>query len=216
MIGRPGAGLLFAGLTLSVSACEPGASRASREPGASPAPPPPTTASDPPRSILEDPIVGTVPTEWSAERWLNAEKPVTLASLRGRVVLVRWFMGTSCPFCSATAPALRSFHAAYEARGLSVIGLYHHKGDAPLAPGEYEAYVKDYGFTFPVGLDPEWRTLKRWWLDGHPRKWTSVSFLIGRDGRVRGVHQGGRYGPGDPDHAAVRAAIEALLDEPAP
>lgn len=210
------AALGAAWLTLALAGCEPRASTGVREPGASP--PHASTRAEPsasasPRSILDDPIVGTVPTEWSAERWLNADAPVTLASLRGRVVLVRWFMGTSCPFCSATAPALRAFHAAYEARGLSVIGLYHHKGDAPLAPGEYEAYVKDYGFTFPVGLDPEWRTLKAWWLEGHDRKWTSVSFLIGRDGRVRGVHQGGRYGPGDPDHAAVRGAIEALLDE---
>ncbi len=149
---------------------------------------------------------------WTTEEWLNSA-PLTLAELRGRVVLVRWFMGDACPMCSATAPSLNAFHRDYAAKGLTVVGLYHHKEVTPLAPGEYAGFIKTYGFEFPVARDPEWTTLKSWWLAGHERKFTSVSFLLDRQGRVRGIHQGGRYAPGDADYDAVKRGIETLLAE---
>ena len=91
--------------------------------------------------------------------------------------------------------------------------MYHHKEAEPLKPGEYAAFVKAYGFAFPVALDPEWKTLKAWWLDGAQRDFTSVSFLIDRQSRVRGIHKGGRYAPGDADYEAMRRGIEVLLAE---
>jgi peroxiredoxin len=167
-------------------------------------------AADP---ALDHDLVGTTPVEWAAVDWRNA-KPLTLADLRGRVVLVRWFMGTSCPFCSATAPSLRTLHREYGPRGLTVVGLYHHKEPEPLKRGQFDGIVRDFGFEFPVARDPEWATLKAWWLDGHEREFTSVSFLLDKTGRIRGVHPGGRYAPGDPAFAAVKRAVERLLSEP--
>ena len=38
-----------------------------------------------------DELVGTTPREWTVDHWMNSP-PLTLAGLRGRVVLVRWFM----------------------------------------------------------------------------------------------------------------------------
>lgn len=99
-------------------------------------------------------LVGQTVPPWTAEEWTNSP-PLTLAGLRGRVVLVRWFAGTSCPMCSATAPALRELHRAYASQGLTVLGMYHHKEDAPLKPGEYASYVASYGFEFPVARDPD-------------------------------------------------------------
>jgi thiol-disulfide isomerase/thioredoxin len=164
-------------------------------------------------AALDHELVGTTPPEWAAVDWRNS-KPLALADLRGRVVLVRWFMATSCPFCSATAPSLRELHRDYGTRGLSVVGLYHHKDPQPLQRGQLDGYVRDFGFEFPVARDPEWATLKAWWLDGHEREFTSVSFLLDKSGRVRGIHPGGRYAPGDPAFAAVKRAIERLLAEP--
>ena len=161
---------------------------------------------------LDHELVGQTMPAWTTEEWTNSP-PLTLEGLRGRVVLVRWFAGTSCPMCSATAPSLRELHREYAAQGLTVVGMYHHKEDAPLKPGEYAAYVKSYGFEFPVARDPEWTTLKAWWLKGHTRDFTSVSFLLDREGRVRGVHKGGRFAPGDEDYAAVKRGVEALLSE---
>ena len=157
-------------------------------------------------------LVGTTPPAWTTEDWLNSP-PLTVEGLRGRVVLVRWFMSPSCPFCSATAPALRELHHASAARGLTVVGLYHHKEAEPLRPAEYEGYVRSFGFDFPVARDPQWQTLERWWLRREKREFTSVSFLLDRHGVVRGIHPGGRYAPGDPDFDAMKRAIEVLLRE---
>lgn len=161
---------------------------------------------------LDDALVGTTVPEWTAEEWLNTP-PLTLHALQGRVVLVRWFMGTSCPLCSATAPSLSALHKEYASKGLTVIGMYHHKEDAPLKPGEYAAFANAYGFEFPVARDPDWTTLKAWWLTGHDRDYTSVSFLLDRQGRVRGIHPGGRYAPGEPAFESMRHGIEKLLAE---
>jgi peroxiredoxin len=166
-------------------------------------------AADP---ALDHDLVGTTPPEWAAVDW-RSSKPLTLAELRGRVVLVRWFMGTSCPFCTATAPSLRALHRDYGPRGLTVVGLYHHKEPHPLQRGEFDGYVRGFGFEFPVARDPEWATLKAWWLDGHEREFTSVSFLLDKTGRIRGIHPGGRYAPGDAAYAAMKRAIERLLTE---
>lgn len=162
------------------------------------------------------PLIGTTPPEWQADRWLNT-KPLTLAGLRGKVVLVRWWTA-GCPYCSATAPALRTFARAYGERGLEVIGMYHHKDDGPFDPRVYEDTAKQYGFTFPVAFDPEWHTLQSWMRDkqGHTVEtgWTSVTFLLDKHGVVRHVHPGGQYVAGDASYAVLTAAIERLLAEP--
>jgi hypothetical protein len=94
-----------------------------------------------------------------------------------------------------------------------VIGLYHHKSDAPLDPSAVKRCAEKIGCRFPVAIDPEWKTLRRWWLDGARRRWTSVSFLIDRQGVVRHVHPGGQYAKGDRDYDALKVKIEELLKE---
>ena len=163
--------------------------------------------------MLDDPLVGTQPQEWKADEWLNTP-PRKLADLRGNVVLVRWFMGTACPMCSATAASLKQLQHDYASRGLVVVGMYHHKDeDQPLSRELVERYAHDYGFTFPIAIDRDWRTLKSWWLTKE-RPFTSVSFILDKQGRIRAVHRGGRYAPGEPEYEAVRRAVERLLDEP--
>jgi peroxiredoxin len=170
---------------------------------------PTVTAADP---MLDDALIGTTPGEWTTEQWRNSE-PLTLESLRGRVVLVRWFMSTECPYCTATAPALRAIHEEYAARGVVVVGLYHHRGPTPFDVDRYDAYVRRYGFTFPVAVDVNWTTLERWWLRGHRRDFTSVTFVLDRRGRVRAIHPGGSFAKGTPSHAALRGALDTLVAE---
>ena len=160
----------------------------------------------------EEKPIGTKPPEWQVEHWLNSE-PVKLQDLRGKVVLVRWWTAPGCPYCKATAPALNDFYREYHKRGLEVIGFYHHKSDGPLRVEDVKKYAGQFGFKFPVAIDPEWRTLKRWWLDTGDRDFTSVSFLIDRRGVIRFVHPGGQYVKGEKAYAELRLKIEALLAE---
>jgi len=148
---------------------------------------------------------------WQVSQWFNSP-PLALADLRGRVVFVRWFMGPSCPMCSGTAPALRELHERYAARGLVVVGMYHHKEDTPLDPEQVRGWIRHFGYRFPVAIDADWITLRRWWLDRHPhRSYTSVSFLIDAGGIVRYVHKGGLIDPKGPELRDIERRIEALL-----
>lgn len=159
-------------------------------------------------------LLGTPAPEWEAEYWLHSP-PLTLEDLRGRVVLVRFWTAPGCPYCSATAPSLNTLHERYGDRGLTVVGLYHHKSRTPLDPADVARHAERLGFEFPVAIDPDWRTLRRWWLDRADSGWTSVSFLLDRDGVIRWVHPGGKYVEGDPDFAALEAEIRRLLGDSA-
>jgi thiol-disulfide isomerase/thioredoxin len=128
-------------------------------------------------------------------------------------VLVRWWTAPDCPYCAATAPALNEFDQTYRNRGLSVVGIYHHKSSTPLRPEDVRGQAEKFGFQFPVAIDPDWRTLKQWWLDAGAGDWTSVSFLLDRQGRLRHIHPGGKYVKGDVDYENMKRKIEELLAE---
>lgn len=175
---------------------------------------PPLAAAAPgARAQRPEDLLGRRPPEWTVSHWLNGP-PVRLADLRGKVVLVRWWTAPHCPFCRATAPALNDFHRRYRDRGLEVLGFYHHKSGSRLDPEQVEAWAGDFGFEFPVAIDGGWRTLRRWWLDEVRNGWTSVTFLLDREGVVRHIHPGGQYVAGDGDYAELEARIEQLLAEP--
>jgi peroxiredoxin len=158
-------------------------------------------------------LVGTRPSEWALTDWQNS-RLLTLAGLRGKVVLIRWWTAPDCSYCSASADALNRFAARYRERGLVVIGAYHHKEDTPLTPEHVATQAKRLGLTFPVAIDRDWKTLNAWWLEKTKRGWTSVTFLVGRDGRIAHVHGGGAYFEGEPGYAALEKAIEAAVQQP--
>jgi peroxiredoxin len=160
----------------------------------------------------EDTLIGRAAAEWTFTDW-QGSKAHQLAELKGKVVLVRWWTAPGCPFCSASAPALNEFHAAYKDKGLAVVGAYHHKSRTPLRVEKVKGFAKEFGFQFPVAIDREWKTLHRWWLDTGDRDFTSVSFLIDRQGVIRFIHPGGQYVKGDDDYAALKGKIEELLAE---
>jgi peroxiredoxin len=166
-------------------------------------------AAEPPAT---ESLIGRKPPEWAGLQWLNRE-PLQLSDLAGKVVLIRWWTAPACPYCRATAPALNEFYAEYRDRGLEVLGFYHHKSPEPLTASAVSQHARRYGFTFPIAIDPEWRALKQWWLQGGDERWTSVSFLLDRHGVVRHIHPGGQYVAGDKDYAVLKAKIEELLAE---
>lgn len=184
-----------------------------------------THATHPPREADPDARVGLLgqpAPPWTFTRWIGA--PQSLASLRGRVVLLRWWTD-GCHFCAATLPDLEALRRANAGQGLVVIGVYHPKPPREVGDKTIAGYAKRLGFTGPIAVDRDWVTLERYWLDGQPeRTWTSVSFLIDRQGAVRWVHGGGEYHRSDdPAHARCAARYQELervlaqvLAEPAP
>jgi peroxiredoxin len=154
---------------------------------------------------------GSLAPEWKVKDWLNSP-PLRLADLRGKVALVRWWTGPGCPMCEASLPVLEEWWRELRGRGLAVVGFYHHKSPAPLEAGDVARLVGRFRVTFPVATDPDWRTLREWWLDAARRDFTSVTFLVGRDGRVLLVHEGGTIDRASKAGRALEKAVRDALD----
>ncbi|MBG0801699.1 redoxin domain-containing protein [Methylocystis sp. H4A] len=150
--------------------------------------------------------------ELAVSQWFNTPAPITLAGLRGRVVMLHAFQ-MLCPGCVAHGtPQAQRAHALFSDSDLAVIGLHtvfeHH---AAMTPVSLEAFIHEYRLTFPIGVDqPAERgsipvTMARYEMRGTP-----TAILIGRDGRIR------HHGFGQEDDMALGAIIGTLLAEPAP
>ena len=155
-------------------------------------------------------MVGRRAPAWSFERWIRSPA-LTPQDLRGKVVLLRWWT-EGCDFCAATLPGLESLRQRYGEGGLVVIGVYHPKPPRAVRDRNIVAMANRLGFSGPIAVDQRWTTLDRYWLTGHEREFTSVSFLIDRDGMIRWVQRGGEYhASADPKHAHCDAEYHGLV-----
>jgi len=167
-------------------------------------------------------IIGKPCPEWSNSKWAQGG-PLHLSDLRGKVVLVRFFMESGCPYCHGTAPSLNEFDREFGPRGLVVVGMYTPKPrPRPTSVETVQRHVVAYGFQFPIAVDDDWATLRRLWLDRvRDPDFTSASLLIDRHGIVRHVHPGGVYAKDAVapqtrrDYDDMRTAIVRLLAEEA-
>ena len=148
--------------------------------------------------------------EINIAEWID-QKPVTLASLRGQVVLLD-FWATWCGPCQVTMPKLRTLHERYRDKGLVVIGLtqlYGRVRNAPLTPGEEIGYLRafkkeqhlPYGFAVATDSDND----LRYGVRNIP-----TTFLIDRKGRIRFI----AVGVNELNAQTLEKAIKKLLAEP--
>ncbi len=149
--------------------------------------------------IAEAEPAGPAP-DFSAEVWLNSE-PLSLAELRGKVVLVE-FWTFACYNCKNVEPYVKQWHQAYADQGLVVVGLHTPEFDFERKTENVRAYLDERGIAYPVAIDNDFST----WRAYRNRAWPAF-YLIGKDGSIRYRHVGeGRY-------AETEAAIRRLLAE---
>jgi thiol-disulfide isomerase/thioredoxin len=144
---------------------------------------------------------GDAPQEFvGIDGWLNTPAPLSIAGLRGKVVLVD-FWTYSCINCRRTVPYLNRWQAEYGAQGLQVVGIHTPEFRFEHTRHNVEHAVREFGIHFPVGQDNEFRTWQSWGNEAWP-----AFYLLDRDGRVVLVRLG-------EDHAhELESAIRALLD----
>jgi thiol-disulfide isomerase/thioredoxin len=135
--------------------------------------------------------------------WLNSE-PLTMASLRGRVVVVD-FWTYSCINCRRTFPFLRALHETYASRGLTVIGVHSPEFDFEENPENVERAVRDLGVTWPVALDPD----KATW-DAFRNNYWPADYVVDTNGLLRARHIG------EGDEAEIEDVVRSLLPDPGP
>lgn len=133
----------------------------------------------------------------------------------GKVVVIRNFTD-GCPFCVTTVPALEQIHRDYKGRGVVVLGVYHPKPPRPVTVDEARGHARKLGASFPVAVDARWALVNDWWLGLPGARWTSVTWVLDRQGRFRFVHPGGEFhAGGGADHGQCRAderSLRATLD----
>jgi cytochrome c biogenesis protein CcdA/thiol-disulfide isomerase/thioredoxin len=115
--------------------------------------------------------------------WINSE-PRTLASLRGRVVVLD-FWTYSCINCLRTLPYLKAWDAAYRDDGLTILGVHSPEFAFERKAGNVRSAVRDLGIRYPVALDNEFET----WNAFANRYWPA-KYFIDRRGHLRFAHFG--------------------------
>lgn len=130
--------------------------------------------------------------ELDVVEWLNTSEPLSLASLRDRVVVLEAFQ-MLCPGCvSHGLPQVARVRDAFSENDVAVVGLHsvfeHHKAQSPVS---LAAFLHEYRIRFPVGIDAPAdtvgipRTMAAYGMQGTP-----TLVLIDRQGRRRAQHFG--------------------------
>jgi thiol-disulfide isomerase/thioredoxin len=130
---------------------------------------------------------GTAPDFTGISNWFNS-KPLTIADLRGKVVLVDfWTYG--CVNCVNTLPHVTELYAKYKDRGLVVVGVHTPEFPFERSASNVQAALKRHGITYPVAQDNDSQT----W-NAYRNQYWPAQYIIDQSGRIVFQHAGeGRY-----------------------
>lgn len=113
----------------------------------------------------------------------------TDARFKGKVLLVN-ITGSWCPNCHDEAPFLASLYKKYKSKGLEIVGLSFEEAEQLSDPVRLRAFIAHYGIEYTVLLAGEPEQLNEKLPQAEQLSAFPTTFLLGRDGRVRGVHTG--------------------------
>jgi thiol-disulfide isomerase/thioredoxin len=148
--------------------------------------------------------------ELQTSGWLNTPQPLTLSSLRGKVVVLHTFQ-IFCPGCVQMGiPQAQKIHQEFDPDRVAVIGLHtvfeHH---SVMGPDALETFAYEYRLRFPIGIDkyegqPQGvpMTMRAYQMQGTP-----TLVLIDKNGYIR-LHKFGHI-----SDLTVGFSIGALLSE---
>jgi thiol-disulfide isomerase/thioredoxin len=144
--------------------------------------------------------LGAAP-ELQNDVWLNVEKPLRLAGLRGKVVLLNMWT-FDCYNCKNVVPYVRAWNDTYAAEGLVVIGNHFPEFKYEADLGNLRVAVSKLDIRYAVAQDNDGQT----W-DAYETHYWPTLYLIDKRGHLRYTHIGeGAY-------PETEAAIKLLLAE---
>ncbi|MEO6589822.1 MAG: thioredoxin-like domain-containing protein [Pyrinomonadaceae bacterium] len=132
--------------------------------------------------------------------WLNTDKPLSIAGLKGKVVLLDfWTYG--CINCIHIIPDLKKLEAKYE-KNLVVIGVHSAKFENEGETENIRKIILRYNIEHPVVNDSEFKIWNQYAVNAYPTR-----ILIDPSGYVVGKYVGEGY------FEEITADIEKVLTE---
>jgi thiol-disulfide isomerase/thioredoxin len=122
----------------------------------------------------------------------------TMADYRGEVVLLNLW-ATWCVPCVTEMPSIERLHRRFRDAGLRVVGI---AVDDPPFGDRVAAFVREHGISFEILHEGSGKVEQDYRSRGIP-----VTYIIGRDGRIRVIRQGAT----DWDTPASHAVVAQLL-----
>jgi cytochrome c biogenesis protein CcdA/thiol-disulfide isomerase/thioredoxin len=147
------------------------------------------------------PDLGAAPPFTDNQNWFNTpgDRPLTLAGLRGHVVLVDFWTYT-CINCIRTLPFLKGLYATYHRYGLEIVGVETPEFTFEQEAGNVAQAIAADGLRYPVVQDNHYGT----W-NAYQNEYWPAEYLIDAHGDVRHTQFGeGNY---KQDEAAVRTLL---------
>ena len=121
--------------------------------------------------------------------------PLTLDSLRGKVVVLNFWASWCNPACYDEAPVLERAWQAYRDRGVVVVGV-----DMQDTTEAATAFIRRFQLTFPNAPDERGKVAVEYGVYGVPE-----TFFVDRSGTIRSKHVGAVT------DEVMRASLERLL-----
>lgn len=144
---------------------------------------------------------GPAPHFTGVTAWLNTagDRPLSLAALRGKVVLVD-FWTYSCINCQRTLPHVEAWYRLYAKDGFVVVGVHTPEFAFEHVVSNVKAQAAALGVRYPVAVDDNYGT----W-NAYSNEYWPADYLIDAAGDIRHIH----FGEGD--YAGTEQAIRELL-----
>jgi cytochrome c biogenesis protein CcdA/thiol-disulfide isomerase/thioredoxin len=144
---------------------------------------------------------GKAPNFTGIVSWLNTpgDKPLNLAQLRGKVVLVD-FWTYSCINCQRTLPHVEGWYKDYAKDGFVVVGVSTPEFSFEHVVSNVRSQSASLGVRYPVAVDNNYKT----W-DAYDNEYWPADYLIDAQGDVRHVS----FGEGD--YSDTESLIRQLL-----
>ncbi len=151
--------------------------------------------------VMNLPNLGKAPEFTGINKWLNVDKPLTLADLSGKVVLIDFWTYT-CINCIRTLPHVTAWYDKYKDQGFVVVGVHTPEFEFEKNTDNVLNAIKQYGIHYPVAQDNDYKT----WFAYSNQYWPA-EYLIDANGNIRRTH----FGEGEYDQSET--AIKQLLEK---
>ncbi len=138
--------------------------------------------------------------------WFNSS-PVTLQSLRGKVVLVH-FYAFQCHNCHANFEIYRRWHEQLQEKGVVVIGIQSPETAQEKDPEQIRKAALERNLAFPIVLDVKMQNWNTW----ANTMWPTV-YVIDKRGYLRHWWQGELNWQGATGDKTIEQIVEKILDE---